>query len=253
LIGGLAVVCAFGAVTMLTRQPGLSSYQHKSIRAWALQTAARDEAERNEARAAFTAMSTNALPELLRLLETRDAPWRAQARRQAASLPSRLQQVVLRWAGPPAANVRESAARSVGIIGPDAQAAIPALTNAMHDLEGRVRWTAAEALGRISGPRAVAGLVTALQDPDLGGPEFAAYALRLAKPETEAGLTALARALQDTNSQPMAVWNLTRMGKTAKPVLEQLSARGDDNARAIADRLMQNLQTNTPAKGPPAH
>ncbi|MCA1685249.1 MAG: HEAT repeat domain-containing protein, partial [Planctomycetia bacterium] len=52
----------------------------------------------------------------------------------------------------PEANDRAEAARSLGLMGPKAGAAVPALVEALGDADGVVRVRAASALGRVGGP-----------------------------------------------------------------------------------------------------
>jgi HEAT repeat protein len=119
-------------------------------------------------------------------------------------LPAPLRGIVLRNVGwTNAIEVRVAAARSLAIIGPDAQAAIPALDQALHERQLRVRLEAAAALGRI-GRDSVPVLMRALQDPDPGIRHAAAFGLGEVGLDAQPAIPLLTQALQDTNQQVRA-------------------------------------------------
>ena len=144
VLGGAGVLAG-----ILFSRPGpeARAYRGKSIKAWALQLNASSPPARAEAAAAFTALGTNAVPGLVRLLEARDSFSRRGLLSLATKLPSRLRGRVLKWVRDPEARmVRSAAARALAVVGPGAEAAVPALARALRTDEAHVRWEAAAAL-----------------------------------------------------------------------------------------------------------
>src|SRR5262249_42957909 len=108
------------------------------------------------------------------------------------------------------------AARALGLIGPGAQAAVPALVEAMRDREARVRVRAAEALWQVArDPASVAVLAEVLRDKDLtpGDHSMAAQAL--------GGIGPPARA--------------------ARPLLTELTRAGDFDLRSTAADALRKI------------
>lgn len=103
-----------------------------------------------------------------------------------------------RLLGDESAAVRRSTVKTLGRIGPQARAAVPALIEALQDPDSfTVRGYAAEALRRI-GPdakSAVAALIEALQDKSVHVRSQAAYALAHVGPEASAALPELKKML----------------------------------------------------------
>lgn len=98
--------------------------------------------------------------------------------RGSASAKARLGESVL-LLGDPDEDVRAAAAESLGLIGPAAKPAIPALIGALHDSSAEVRALAAQALGKLGvEARAAAGPLRELHDdPDESVRAAAAAAL----------------------------------------------------------------------------
>ena len=239
---GVIGLCALGIVLIATHKPGITSYQGKTIEAWALQLSSTNQAARNEAAKVFGALGTRALPELTRLLQKREPFWRRQLWRAAPRLPARLSSFIAQHVRPrDLYQVREAAARSLGLLGSAAEPAIPNLVAALRDEEGRVRWEAAEALGRIGGTTAVPALTNCLHDPDIPARQSAAFALGQIGPEAQEAVPALARALQDVGACSMAIYGLAQMGTSAVPVAIERCAKGDDKVRAAASRVLGGL------------
>jgi len=79
---------------------------------------------------------------------------------------------------------REGAAMALGIIGPEAKAAVPVLISTLNDEDAGVRFRAAEALGRV-GPeamQAVPALFEAMKDKDKNVSEAAAGSVKKIDP-----------------------------------------------------------------------
>src|SRR6185295_7920794 len=116
------------ACVLLTWQRSGNTYFHgKSLKDWSRQAYANDP----KAKAALKAMGSNAVPGLVELLQANDSPLRKRTWAWFPSLPQKWRHTVWTKVGPPnAVTTREAAASSLGIIGPDAKAAIPALAQA---------------------------------------------------------------------------------------------------------------------------
>ena len=117
------------------------------------------------------------------------------------------------------APVRSNAARALARLGPEAKAAVPALSEALKDEEAFVRGYAASALSGI-GPAAVPALSKALKDEERDVRVSAAAALaRLGPAEAKAAVPALSEALKD---------EVANVRRAAARALDQI--RSDTNA-----------------------
>src|SRR5205814_6081444 len=113
--------------------------------------------------AGLKALGSNAVPDLIKLLRTQDSRIQQGFRALVPELPQRFRAFALqRTELPMAFAAREAAARSLGIIGPEAKAAVPALAYALQDTNHQVCFDAANALARI-GKDSVPSLIEALR------------------------------------------------------------------------------------------
>jgi HEAT repeat protein len=138
------------------------------------------------------------------MVQEKDPAFRTGIWSTAPLLPKSLRRVILRnmaWTN--AIEVRVAAARSLAIVGPQAQAAIPALENALHDGEMRVRLEAATALGRI-GSESVPALMRGLENTDPEIRHAAAYGLGEVGLDAQPAIPLLTQALNDSNQQVRA-------------------------------------------------
>src|ERR1041385_3780095 len=127
---------------LIWHRSGRNYYHGRSIKDWSTLAYHNDP----KAKAALKAAGSNAVPPLAELLQPTNSALRKRAWSYFPSLPQKWKPLVWKKVGPPlAVSTREAAAVSLGVIGPDARAAIPALTNALHDREGSVSWDAAMA------------------------------------------------------------------------------------------------------------
>src|SRR5579871_6679404 len=95
--------------------------------------------------------------------------------------------------------VREKAAKAMGEMGPQAEAAVPALLAALEDSEPPVRSAAIQALGAIGRP-AVAPLIDLLKHKEIPVRGNAALALGRIGPRAKAAVPALIMALPDESN-----------------------------------------------------
>jgi HEAT repeat protein len=207
LVGGGALV-----VHLIRFEPNIS-YQGKPLKDWSRAAASGDP----DARAALQAMGPAAVPGLVWLLQHRDPFYQRWARDASRFLPSRWAPGIRQWVKPPTAlATREAAARSLGVIGPPAKDAAPALARALRVTEGRLRWDAAEALAQI-GSNSVPALVNALRDRHEPARHGAAYAAGFLGPQAENAVPALIRCLNDPSEfvRQSSAHSLSQIGAPA--------------------------------------
>jgi HEAT repeat protein len=273
-LGGVLLLA--GLVT-LGHRSHLASYHGRSIASWALQLSAPEQPARDEASAAFQALGTNALPELVELLQTRDPFWQKPLLSLGAKLPGRLGRKIAAKTGlSRTATLRVAAARALGGLGAQAEAATASLARAMSDPEPAVRgqavtalcaigkaavpdlalvlWdkdpgvrrAAAFALGRVGAEEAVPALVFALQDKDAGVRVEAASVLARMGPQAWAAIPALTRALNDSDPsvRGYAASGLNMIGNPGVLAVVKVLNQGDTNGQKAAIKvLLQNYRS----------
>jgi HEAT repeat protein len=242
LLFSLAAVFVVAGVVFLWRISGNTYYHGRPVKEWSKRAYANDP----QGKTALKALGSNAVPALIELLQTKDSPLRKRAWSYFPSLPKKWQAQVWQKVGPPlAVNTRQAAAASLGIIGPDAKAAIPALTEAMQDREGTVRWDAASALGRI-GKDSVPPLISALHDPEIPVRHAAAATLGQVGPSAELAVPALLQTLGDTNEtiRNSTADSLWRLGGAGQLALIDASVHATGLAREAAARRLEWLNAS---------
>jgi HEAT repeat protein len=233
------VVCLLIGISVAIRRSRESViYRGQSLKTWSLQ------AYRGDSNAVVTLkeLGTNAIPELLRLLKTKDSFFRQQTWTHLPRLPRRLRQAIARRFPPPQAEaVREAAARSLGRLGTNATVAIPALSRALRDNQGRVCWEAATALAVI-GKDSIPVLINALDEKDARVRHAAADALGRIGPEAVAALPPLVRRLtdQDLAVRSSAAYSLTMIGTRGVLAVVDAAEQGEAPARAVTASLLTN-------------
>lgn len=193
------VVAVTGVFGWLRSRPLL--YDGKTIRAWAMLVAAPDPKVRDQVHAEFKRLGSNAVPVLIEMVQERDPALRSAMWSTAWRLPRSLRRMALKnvnWTN--AIEVRVAAARSLAIVGPEADGALPALEGELHDPEVRVRLDVAAALAHI-GRESLPVLMRALQDADPEVRHAAAYGLGELGLEAQPAIPLLTQALQDQDQQ----------------------------------------------------
>ena len=148
--------------------------------------------------------------------------------------------------------VRWNAAEALGRIGPEAKQAVSALAQALTDGYSDVRQSAAEALGQI-GPAAVAALIQALKDEEWWKVrQSAAEALGRIGPEAKAAVPELIQALKDENwhVRQYAAETLGGIGRAAKaavPALAQALKDEDSDVRESAAEALEKINIEAEA------
>ncbi len=138
---------------------------------------------------------------------------------------------------PMAFAAREEAVRSLGIIGPEARGAVPALAQALRDPNHQVCYDAANAMARI-GKDSVPALVEALGIADPHRRHSIIHALAQIGPEAEAAVPALIQQLQDPdpNIREAIAYALPRIGTPGLLELIDVIEHGQGRAREVAAR-----------------
>jgi HEAT repeat protein len=252
LLVGLAIIAFCLVVRALIARSDARNlvYKGRTVKAWLLQLSTPDPVARTEAEAAFTALGTNAVPELDRLLRTDDSRWRKLTWSHAGSLPRRVRGFVLQRVNPPNAYlIHPAAARALARLGPGAAAAEPDLVRALQDKVNGTYWEAAGALGRV-GKRAVPDLTHALQDGDTLVRWAAAYGLGEAGPDATGAVPALIQMLKrgSANERQAAAQSLAKIGAPAvAPLIDVLAHERDAVREAAADALLRYYRQTGPA------
>jgi HEAT repeat protein/mono/diheme cytochrome c family protein len=136
---------------------------------------------------------------------------------------------------------REMASRALGFAGPRASEAVPLLLDALGDPDGRIRFTAAAALGRIRTVRAVEPLVERVRhDTNRTVRMYSIEALGEIGPGANAAVPALIEvfAREDDNLAGRAAWALAGIGVLSMPALLQALENPDPRTRAHASHAL---------------
>jgi HEAT repeat protein len=166
-------------------------YQGKPVRAWLYQLLTSDSKVLAEAEAALDAMGTNAVPELSRLVRTKDPGWRTLIWVHANLLPAKARGRILgRIGSTNACVIRVLAARVLGNLGPAAAPAVPSLAQMLRQGSSPYeQQVAAQTLTQIGTP-ALAALADIIAHEKGGAGNAAALALLSQYPWPRQGQTA---------------------------------------------------------------
>ncbi len=238
ILAGIGLVAA---IFLSKLRPEQLVYQGKSLKAWAEEFAyAPDQQRREAAGAALKAMGSQAVPGLVRLLETRDSFLRVKAFSLAARLPARLRRyMVAHIRIPDATIVRSAAARALGSLGPEAKAAVPQLAQAIKQSERQLRWDAAGALGHL-GQEAVPVLLPLVADKDYDLRHAAVFALGQIGPNAERAIPVLIERLTDEVEvvRVAAAQSLQQIGQSALLALIEVVEHGHGDVRGAAAQAL---------------
>ena len=138
--------------------------------------------------------------------------------------------------------VRKMAASALGEIGPDARQAIPALIQALGDVDEGVRRRVALSLGEMGAEArsAAPALILTLRDGSSSVRRWAAAALGEIGPTAPAAIPALIAALaqDDMRDRAVVVAALVKMGGRAVPRLVEALRHADPRIRCLAARAL---------------
>lgn len=221
------------------RWPSEPSYQGRSLSSWLAEP---DDWSHARERA-IIAMGTNAVPALVVHLQARDSMLGRMARSAERFLPRRLWVLAMQWTRPVEARDRRLlAARALGILGPVAEPAIPALARALGDPHPIVVEAAVESLRRI-GPQSLPVLVTALRTTNDLTYGYVCTALSRFSPAATPALSELVRLLPDIppHRREHLIQALASMGSPVVPALATLLQSSDPETRKVGVAALQNL------------
>lgn len=167
---------------------------------------------------------------------------------------------------------RWGAAMSLGLIGPEAKSAVPALVKALGDKEGALKRGAARALGEIGvdSPAVIKALASVLDDRECAyeamqslarfGPKAkaalpalhavlkkskinlgAAEAIARIDPKAKAPLAVIALAIKDQKYRWVAVKDARRIGLAAKEIIDVLPEALDDKNHLVVQEAVGYL------------
>lgn len=217
----LAIGLALGVYRWTTRTEPL--YRGRTAAAWAIDLNSSFAAERREAKEAIAGFDAAALPSLERLLRTHDPLLARGLNRFGPRLPARWNRWLSRWIHPLEAPFkRSSAVEALGLMGPRAAPAVPALREALAD-EELISWKAALALVQLGEPGRQALIASLGQSSKL--PCFSVGAICYALGSSGRVLTNAIPALDHVmktgcpKGADNAAQALATMGRVAAPIL----------------------------------
>jgi hypothetical protein len=242
IVAGVVLVVILGVGWWLARSPDSTRYQGQTVREWAAELYAKQTlGSTNDPAAAFTAMGATAVPELRRLVHLREPFADKYLLPHVRRLPVKVRVYLLQKFKPGRTlEYRLGAIRALGIIGPEAHAAIPDLLRAVQDPDARIRWVAAQTVSQL-GPEAVTGLQPLTTNANVTVRHAAVYALGEARTNALPALPHLLRAATDTNEsvRSSSLYSIGRLGPAAfAPALAQSVTNADPELRAAAARSL---------------
>jgi len=243
LIGlGALALCVLTVVVVFRQSGDGPLYQGKTIHGWAAQLLAPGPEVREEAAVVLRGLGTNAVPGLIRLLESRDPLWRTQLWRWGMRLPLRFRRgILLQSRLPQEALNRQEAAMALAVIGPGAKAAVPTLGRWLLSKDPNNMWYFADALGAI-GKDSLPELTNALGSSDARTRAAAIFGLRKLGPAAEPAVLPLLQRVTDSDAdvRTRAHDALVEMGPPAVPALVQAVEHEKGEVRRGAARALMH-------------
>jgi len=230
-----AGVCVVAFAVLAPRKQQRLVYSGKTVQTWAMEARSGD----TNAVAALQTIGSQAVPDLVKLLQSKESAAQKQFRILMDHVPTRVQKIVGPRKQPTVwASLRETGAVGLGMLGPDAANATPDLVTALADNEGTIRWSAATALARI-GKKALPGLTHALYDKNPEVRHASAYALGQIGSTAEPAIPALMAATHDPNPQvrDSSTFSLWQIGVPAFLAVANQVEQGDDQKSSEAKAM----------------
>jgi hypothetical protein len=230
---GLFAILLLGGVMLLTRRTGLSEQKRQALFSNTLLLLAPDAHKRDDVAApALRQMGAEVCPQLIEWLEARPR-WSFRMRMAiAAKSPAWLAKTIeppldtneaVQWH---LRNLRLASARALGVLGPVAAPAVPALARALREPGMFLRGEASKSLGLI-GSNAVPELVRASGEKDVDVRRAAVRALAITLTNSAAAIPALIASLADQDKfvSNEAGHALRAVGQPVIPFLIEAIAR----------------------------
>ncbi len=216
----MVAVVATGLIVAQRRAYQRASYQGKHTREWVAELYANHQPQgTNSAAIAFRALGANAVPTLRSLVNQRDPLHEKVFLKYARRIPAQPRSYLFLKLKPGRTiESRIGAIRALGIIGPEAGAAIPELMTALADPDARIRWLTAQTLPLL-GPDAITALIPLLTNADVNLRHAAVYALGEAHTNALPAAPLLIYRTMDSNEavRASAFYSLSRVGPAAFP------------------------------------
>jgi HEAT repeat protein len=218
IAGALLLAGCLGLLLARRPAPPEPVYQGKPLSAWVM--ALNSAGSRDRAEEVIRSSGSNAVPSLVRMLRTPDPVLARPVRAFGRHAPNRLSRMLYRAVDPFSAPARRAlAAQALRVLGPQAQAALPALTDALAG-DQTVSWHAALTLAQF-GQVGVDALLAALprSRPEQAG--YICYALGTQGYSATNAVPALA-ALVETAPPQLAEQAANALGALGKPAVPRL-------------------------------
>ena len=215
------------AIAFFTPQRPELIVQGKSVSNWAMEL--RGPAPIEPAEKVIRSLGPEAVPDLVRMLRTRDSFFARPIIFLEPKLPARATRALENSFKPhEAAQQRLGAALALGLMRTNAAAAAPDLLRALRDRDASVRFVSGMTLGRI-GTNSLPGLIAALDGRNRNAREAAFLGLYELGPAAFPSVTRLVSALTNLNERPRSIMVLQAIGKPAVPALiEALNQPAED-------------------------
>lgn len=226
--------------------PSPLSYKGKTVAEWTADLNDNDQKKRDAAELAFKELGTRAVPDLIATLRGKDSWFQKKVFAISPKLPSFARRLLARAVRPVDWQLQHMlAARALGMIGPRANQAVPALDEALQGTELPVRSDAASALGKI-GKDSVPFLIHDLHHERPSVRQNAAYALGVIGTNAAAAIPLLIEKFADTNDyvQLSAANALGNIGEAAAPAIIQAIQERKGIARRNALRATVSIYPN---------
>lgn len=243
----LLAVAAIGIAVALVsrpRSPERALYHGRDADEWAAELYPNfDPRGTNEAMQAFHVLGSNAVPALRSRLNSRAPFYERPLLQHARRLPLSTRRYLFAKIKPgQSAGRRISAARALGVIGPDAHQAVPDLIAALKEPAGEARWAAAQALGRM-GDQAILALAAAATNINVPFRQAAVYALGEAGTNAAPAAAVLFDCVLDTNESvhASALYSLSRIGPAGIATVLEAFSTDDPARRAAAAKAIQAM------------
>jgi HEAT repeat protein len=145
---------------------------------------------------------------------------------------------------------RSGAACALGVMGPKAMPALPALIEALRQNDATVQFAILEALCEIrpDGTMAVPAIIPVLKARDVGLRALAAWALSRIGPTAKDAIPDLISALSDNSAGNSASQALTQISPAAIPALTAVLKGDNDCARSLAAAAIKGIHSKATKK-----